>query len=105
MPFDNGETVVMMYRPQHRNVRVMLDDGAQFGFVTRATELVENDAGDANILVERLITQDQRGDAAGHAARIDDQYHGGLQQGGQCRIAVTAVEAQAVIQPLVGFDQ
>ncbi len=105
MTFDNGESVIAMHRSQHRYVGVVLDDGAQLRLVPGTAQLIEDDAGDADLGVEGLVAQDQRGDATGHAARVDDQHHRGFEQGGERRVAVAAVEAQAVVQTFVAFDQ
>ena len=97
MTFDDGESVIVMHRSQHRDVGVVLDDGAQLGLVPGPAQLIEDDAGYADLWIESLVTQDQRGDATGHPARIDDQHHRGFEQGGERRVAVAAVEAQAVV--------
>ena len=75
MALDDGEGIVVMHGAEHRDVGVMFDHGAQFGFVTRAAELIQNYAGDADIAIECLVAEDQRGDAACHAAGVDDQHH------------------------------
>jgi hypothetical protein len=41
----------------HLDVSVMFDHGAQLRFVAAAAEIVEDDAGNPDIRVERLITQ------------------------------------------------
>ena len=99
------EVHIVLQGPQHRHVGVVLDHGAQLGFVARAAELVQDHAGDAHVALERLVAQDQRRDAARHAARIDHQQHRQTQLAGKRRIAVAAVERQAVVQALVALDQ
>jgi hypothetical protein len=41
-------------------IGVMVDDFAQLGLMPAATEIVEDDARNADVLVESLVTQDQR---------------------------------------------
>ena len=83
--FDDRHALVLVHGAQHRHVGVMLDHGAQLGFVARAAQPVQYHARDANFAVEGLVAQDQRRDAAGHAARIDHQHHRRAQQRGDAR--------------------
>ena len=92
MALNDGEAFIVLDRADHRHVGVMLDDLAQLGFVARAAKIVENDAGDVDVAIERLVTEDQRRDAARHAARVDHQHHRQIEQHGQRGIAVAAVE-------------
>jgi hypothetical protein len=55
--------------------------------------------------IEGLVAEDQRRDAAGHAARVDDQDHRRVQQAGEGGVAVAAVQVEAVVQALVALDQ
>ena len=103
--FNNAETVIVLQRADDRYLRVMLDHGAQFGFMPGSAQLVENNPGDPDLGIEGLIAQDQGGDAARHSARINDEHNRGFQQARQGGVAVTAVEVQAVIQSLVALDQ
>ena len=96
---------VVLHRADHLDVGVMLDHRAQLGFMAAAAEVVEDDAGDANVAVECLITKNQRGHPARHAARVDHQHHRRAEQLGERRVAVAAVEIEAVVQTLVAFDQ
>ena len=88
---DDGEARILVHRAQHRHVGVVLDHRAQLGFVARAAQPGQDHAGDADRAVERLIAEDQRRNAAGHAARIEHQHHRQVQQLRQRRIAVAAV--------------
>jgi hypothetical protein len=83
----------------------MLDDGAKLALVPASAELIENHACDVDVPVEGLIAEYQRRHAACHAARIDHQHDGNVQQLRQCGIAVAAIEVKAVIQALVPFHQ
>ena len=47
-----------MHAAYYRDVSVVFDDGAQLGFVTAATELIQYDTGDVYPGVEGLVTQD-----------------------------------------------
>ena len=94
-----------MHGAEHRDVGVMFDHGAQFGFVTRAAELIQNYAGDADIAIECLVAEDQRGDAACHAAGVDDQHHRRGQQVGERGVGVRAIEIETVVQSFVAFDE
>jgi hypothetical protein len=102
---DQRQFGVFLHRAEHRDIGVMLDHGAQLGFVAAPAEAVEDHAGDADVAVEGLVAEDQRGDAARHAARIEHQDHRQVEQAGQRRIAVRAVEVESVVEALVAFDQ
>ncbi len=105
MPFDDAEPLVVMDRADYRHVGVMLDDRAQLGFVPRSAEVVEDHPGNVDVAVECLIAEDQRRDAARHAARIDHQKHRQVEQLRQGGVAVAAVQREAVVQSLVALDQ
>jgi len=102
---DDGQAFVLVHGAQDRHVGVVLDHAAQPRFVTRAAEPVEDDAGDADVTIEGLIAEDERGDAAGHAAGVNDQHHRRPQQLRQGGVAVAAVQREAVVQPLVALDE
>ena len=102
---DDAELRIVEHGAEHRHVGVVLDDGAQLGFVARAAEAVEDDAGDADVAIEGLVAEDQRGDAARHAARIQHQHDGQVEQPGQRRIAVAAGEVEPVVEALVALDE
>src|SRR4030065_1955906 len=70
----------------------------------RPAELIEDDAGDIDIAVKRLITQDQGRDTPRHAACIDDQYHRCLQEFGEGGVAVAAIQVEDIIKAFVAFD-
>ena len=105
MAFDQGQTRVVLHGAEYRHIGVVLDDGAQFGFVATAAEAIEDDAGDADVAVEGLVAENQRRDAAGHAAGVEYQDDRQVEQVGQRGVAVGAVERQAVVESLVAFDQ
>lgn len=46
---------VVLDGADHFDIRVMLDHRAQLGFMSAATEIVEDDAGNADVRIERLI--------------------------------------------------
>ena len=98
------EPCVVLHRPDHRHVRVVLDHRTQLGFVARAAEVIENHPGNVEVAVERLVAEQQRCDAARHAARIDDQYHRQSQRVRDCGVAVAAIEVEPVVEPLVALD-
>ena len=78
MPLYQGEAGIMPDGAENGYIGVVFNHSAQFGFVPRATELVEDDASNPDARVERLITQDQWCDTAGHASCIEDQHNGKL---------------------------
>ena len=94
-----------MQRAEHRHVGVVLDHRAQLGLVARAAEAVQDHAADANAAVEGLVAEDQRRDAARHAARVDHEQNRQAEPRRERRVAVAAVERQAVVQALVAFDE
>ena len=96
---------VVLHRAEHRHVRVVLDHRAQLGLVARAAELVEDHAGDADVRVEGLVAEDQRRDAARHAARVDHQHHRRAEHRRERGVAVAAVEVEPVVEALVALDQ
>jgi hypothetical protein len=101
----DGQFRIVAHGAQHLDVGVVLDHRAQLAFMAAAAQLVEDHAGNADVGVEGLVAQDQRGDAARHATRIEHQHHGRLYQLGERRIAVAAVEVQAIVEPLVALDE
>ncbi len=105
MPFDDAEPLVVMDCTDYRHIRVVLDDAAQLGFVPAAAKIIENDTGNIDVAVECLVSEDQRGDPARHAARIDHQEHRQVQQFRQGCIAVAAIQCETVVQTLVTLDQ
>jgi hypothetical protein len=102
---DDGQLRVVQHGAEHRHVGVVLDHRAQLGLVARAAEAVEDDAGDADVAVEGLVAEDQRGDAARHAARVEHQHHRQAEQLGQRGIAVAAGEVEPVVEALVALDE
>ena len=88
-----------------RYIGVVFNDGTQLGLVTAAAELIQDDAGNSDFTVKGLVAQDQRGDAACHAARIQYQHYRRFCQRGNGGVAVAAIEIKAVVQALVAFDQ
>ena len=99
------QALVVLDRAQHRHVGVMLDHCPQLGLVARAAQAVEDHAGDADVALEGLVAEDQRRHPPRHAARVDDQHDRQAELARQRRVAVAAVERQAVVQALVAFDQ
>jgi hypothetical protein len=75
----------------------VLDHPSQLAFVAGASDAVEDNAGDANPGIEGLVTEDQRSDAARHAARVEHQQDRRAEQCGERRIRVRAVQVEAVI--------
>ena len=104
MALDQRQHRVVRHRAQHGHIGVVLDHRAQLGFVARAAELVQDHAGNPDARVEGLVPQDQRCDAACHAARVEHQHHRQVEQMGQRGVAVAAVQRQAVVQALVALD-
>ena len=102
--FRDGKPRVAVQRAQHAHVRVMLDHHPQLRFVPAAAQVVEDHAGNLHVPVERLVAEDQRRDAARHAARIDDQDDRQAERLRQRGVAVAAVERQPVVEPLVALD-
>jgi hypothetical protein len=102
---DQGQVGILLHRADHRHVGVVLDHGAQLGLVAAAAEAVEDHAGDADIAVEGLVAEDQRRDAARHAARVEHQHHRQVEQARQRGVAVGAFEVESVVEALVALDQ
>ena len=98
------EPRVAVHGAQHAHVRVVLDHHPQLGLVPAAAQVVQDHAGDLHVAVERLVAEDQRRDAARHPARVDDQDDGQAERLRQRRVAVAAVEREAVVEPLVALD-
>ena len=96
---------VTFNRAQDRHIGVVLDDGAQLGLMTRSTQLIQDDPGDAQLGIKGLIAEDQRCDAARHPLRVEHEDDREIEQMRQGSIAVAAIDGQAVIQTLVAFDQ
>ncbi len=105
MTLDDRETRIVMDGAQHRNVGVMLDHEPQLRLVPAAAQIVEDHAGDTYLAIERLVAEDQRCDAAGHPARVDDEHDRQAEHPCHCRVAVAAVEREAVVESLVALDQ
>ncbi len=105
MALGDGKARILVHGAQHRHVGVVLDHRPQLGLMSRASQPGQNHAGNPNRPVERLIAEDQRRDTARHAARIEHQHHRQIQQLCQRRVAVVAVEVEAVVQALVALDQ
>ena len=55
MALNHSQSGIMGNGTQDRNVGVMLDNCAQFGFMARPTELIEDDACNLDPGVERLV--------------------------------------------------
>jgi hypothetical protein len=53
--FRDLQARVMVYGAQYRHFGIVLNHRAQFSFMTRTTEIVEDHAGDANIRIKCLI--------------------------------------------------
>ena len=105
MAFDDRQMRVVMNGAQHRHVGVVLDDHPQLCLVPAAAEIVEDHAGDPDVAVERLVAENQRRDAARHAARVDHEHHRQREHSRQRRVAVAAVEREAVVEALVALDE
>ncbi len=105
MALGQREPAVVADRAEHGHVGVVLDDGAQLAFVARAADLVQDHAGDAHVTVEGLIAEQQRRHAARHAARVDHEHDRQAEALGERRVAVAAVEREAVVQALVALDE
>ena len=97
MALNNTETLVVMNRPDHRHISVMLDDGAQLGLMSTAAKIIQDHSGNVDVTIKCLITKDQWRDAARHPACIDHQHYRQIKQLGQCGIAVAAVQGEAVV--------
>ena len=105
LALDDRKPGLVVDGAQHRHVRVVLDHGPQLRFVAAAAQLVEDHAGDSNVAVERLVAEDERRDAAGHAAGVDDQHHRQVEHPGDRGVAVAAVEREPVVEALVALDE
>lgn len=105
MAFHDAHGPGSLHRAQHRNAGIMGDHLAQFLFVPRTADLVEDHPGDAQASVEIAIAQQKRGDAAGHARGIDHQHHRRIQPMGQTGGGIGALEVDSVEQALVALDQ
>ncbi len=105
VPLGQREARILGHGAQHRHVGVVLDDGAQLALVARPADVVEDHAADADARVEGLVAEDQRRDAARHAACVEHQQHRQAELGGERGVAVAAVQRQAVVQALVAFHQ
>ena len=68
-----------------------------------ATKLVQNDTGNTDTRIECLVAQDKRCNAARHAARVQHQHHGQIQQLRKRSVAVAAVQRQPIVQTFVAF--
>ncbi len=105
MALAHRQPVVAPQAAEHGDVAIALDRGDQLALVPRPRDLVDDDAGDPHRRVEHAIAHQQRRDAARDALGIDHQHHRRADQLGQRRVAVAAFEIDAVVQPLVAFDQ
>ena len=101
---DDRHALIVLHGAEHRNASVVPDHRAQLCLVARATELIQDHAGDANRRVERLIAENQRRDAARHAARVDHQHHRRAEERGERGVAVAAVQGEPVVQALIALD-
>ena len=108
VPFRNIELLVLADGAEHGHVRVVRKRRAQLALVACAAHLIEYHATDANVVVgalaEALEAANHRCDAAGHAPGIDDQNHRRAEALRQRRVAVAAIQADAVEKPLGPFD-
>ena len=104
MALDDREARVALDGAEHGDIGVVLDHEAQLRLVPAAAKVVEDHAGDADVAVERLVAEDQRRDAARHAAGVDDQDHRQVEHLRHRRVAVAAVEGEAVVEALVALD-
>ena len=73
--------------------------------MARATHPGQDHAGDVYRALKCLIAEDQRRDAASHAARVQHQHYRQIQKLRQRGIAVLSIEVNAVVQTVVAFDQ
>ena len=105
MALGEGQALVLVDRAQYRHFRIARDHLTQLALMTGSADLVEDDAGDLHVGIERLVAQDQGGDAARHANAIEHQHHGHTQKLGQGGVAVTAFHVHAIVEPLVALDQ
>ena len=101
----NGEPFIVMNRPHHRHIGIVLNHRAQLGLMATAAQVVQEHAGDVDVAIECLITQDQRCNPARHAARIDHQKYRKIEHLRERRIAVAAIQRQTIVQPLVALHQ
>ena len=102
---DDRQALIVLHGAEHRNAGVMADHGAQLRLVTRTAELIQYHAGDPDVPVEGLIAENQRRDAARHAARVDHQHHRRTDERGERGVAVAAFQVEAVVQALVALDE
>ena len=95
----------MLHRANHLDIRVMLNDRTQLGFMPGSAQIIEYHTGNINLRIERLIAQNQRCYTSRHAARINYQNDGRAQQFGQRGITIATVEIKPVIQAFISLDQ
>ena len=102
---DDREPRIVVDGADDRDVGVVLDHHPELRLVAAAPEVVEDDADDRQVAVERLVAEDERRDAARHAARVEDEHDRESEGLRERRVAVAAVEREAVVEPLVALDQ
>ncbi len=99
------EAGVARQSAQYAQIGVIFDRLAQFAFLPRRAEFVENDARDFHVAVEVLVAEEQWRYAARHADRIDDENDGRAQKLGERGAGVRSLRIDAVMQALVAFDE
>ncbi len=105
MAFVDIQAVSRPRAPSTLEIGVILDRLTQFAFLARAADLVQDDARDFDAAVEIPIAKQQGRDPARHANRVDDQHHRRAQELGQGGAESAPLGIDAVMQPLVAFDQ
>ena len=105
MALGDGQALVLVDRAQYRHLRIPRDHFTQLALMAWSADLVEDDAGDLHARIERLVAQDQGGDATRHADAIEHQHHRHTQEFGQGGVAVTAFHVHAIVEALVALDQ
>ena len=80
MALVDSQAVVAADRAEDAQVGVILDRLPKLAFLPRRADLVEDHAGEFDLGIEILIAEQQRGDTARHADRVNDEHHRRAQQ-------------------------
>ena len=105
MPLGDDERFVAAQRAKKGYVGVAFQRSAQFCFVARAGDAVQDDALYVHIRIEGLVTQNKRHKPARDTLGIQNKNNGCAQKFGQSRVAVAPFRIKSVIKALIAFDQ
>ena len=87
----NGEVVQARKPAQDGQARGALDGPCDPTTVRVTPHPIDDDPGQGNVGVEDLVAARDRGRAAGHGPRVDDEHHGGTEQLSHLRAASRVV--------------